>query len=32
VKITWEEPKRMSNVDSHGVDFAAIGETFSLTQ
>jgi uncharacterized protein len=28
VRITWDEPKRISNVDNHGVDFAAIGGSF----
>jgi uncharacterized DUF497 family protein len=28
VKISWHEPKRISNFAKHGVEFAAIGEEF----
>ncbi len=28
MKIIWDEPKRRSNVELHGVDFAGIGEEF----
>jgi uncharacterized protein len=31
VNITWDPPKRDSNVDKHGVDFAAIDEAFFAT-
>ncbi len=29
--IVWDEPKRLANIDKHGIDFADIGEEFSLS-
>lgn len=26
--IVWDEPKRLANLDKHGIDFADIGEDF----
>ncbi|SCX13079.1 hypothetical protein DSM25558_1677 [Agrobacterium sp. DSM 25558] len=26
MKIIWDEPKRLANIDKHGFDFADIGE------
>ncbi len=26
--IVWDEPKRLANLDKHGIDFAAIGIDF----
>ena len=26
MKIIWDEPKRLANIDKHGLDFADIGE------
>jgi uncharacterized DUF497 family protein len=28
--IVWDEPKRLSNLDKHGLDFAALTEDFFL--
>jgi uncharacterized DUF497 family protein len=28
VKIVWDEPKRLANLDKHGLDFADLYETF----
>jgi len=28
VKIVWDEPKRLANLDKHGLDFADLDETF----
>jgi len=28
VKIVWDEPKRLANLDKHGLDFADLNETF----
>jgi uncharacterized protein len=28
VKIIWDEPKRIANLDKHGMDFADLNETF----
>jgi uncharacterized DUF497 family protein len=28
VKILWDEPKRLANLDKHGLDFADLDETF----
>jgi hypothetical protein len=28
VKIVWDEPKRLANLDKHGMDFADLNETF----
>lgn len=30
MKITWDEPKRLSNIDKHGLDFAALTPGFFL--
>lgn len=30
MKITWDEPKRLSNIDKHGLDFAALTPEFFL--
>ncbi len=30
MKIVWDEPKRLANLEKHGVDFADIGEDFFL--
>ncbi len=27
----WDEPKRLANIDKHGIDFADIGEAFFLS-
>jgi uncharacterized protein len=29
--IVWDEPKRLANIDKHGIDFADIGEGFFLS-
>lgn len=29
--IVWDEPKRLANIDKHGIDFADIGEEFFLS-
>jgi uncharacterized protein len=29
--IVWDEPKRLANIDKHGIDFADIGEAFFLS-
>jgi len=29
--IVWDEPKRLANLDKHGIDFAHIGEEFFLS-
>lgn len=29
--IVWDEPKRLANIDKHGIDFAGIGEEFFLS-
>lgn len=26
--VVWDEPKRLANLDKHGIDFADIGEDF----
>lgn len=31
MKITWDEPKRLSNIAKHGLDFADITLEFFLT-
>ena len=31
MKIVWDEPKRLANLDKHGIDFADIGEAFFLS-
>jgi uncharacterized DUF497 family protein len=28
MKIVWDEPKRLANIDKHGLDFADLNETF----
>jgi uncharacterized DUF497 family protein len=28
MKILWDEPKRLANLDKHGLDFAELDETF----
>jgi uncharacterized DUF497 family protein len=28
MKIVWDEPKRLANIASHGMDFADLDETF----
>jgi uncharacterized protein len=28
MKIMWDEPKRLANLDKHGLDFADLNETF----
>jgi uncharacterized protein len=28
MKIIWDEPKRLANLDKHGLDFADLNETF----
>lgn len=28
MRIAWDEPKRLSNLDKHGMDFAALSDTF----
>jgi uncharacterized DUF497 family protein len=28
MKILWDEPKRLANLDKHGLDFADLDETF----
>jgi uncharacterized DUF497 family protein len=28
MKIVWDEPKRLANLDKHGLDFADLNETF----
>jgi uncharacterized DUF497 family protein len=28
VKIIWDEPKRLANLDKHGMDFADLNEKF----
>jgi uncharacterized DUF497 family protein len=28
VKIVWDEPKRLANLDKHGLDFADLNEAF----
>ena len=30
MKITWDEPKRLANLDKHGLDFAALEIEFFL--
>lgn len=30
MKITWDEPKRLSNIAKHGLDFADLDEEFFL--
>jgi uncharacterized DUF497 family protein len=29
--IVWDEPKRLANLDKHGIDFADIGPAFFLS-
>jgi uncharacterized DUF497 family protein len=28
MKIVWDEPKRLANIDKHGLDFADLNEAF----
>jgi len=28
VRVIWDEPKRVANLDKHGMDFADLNETF----
>jgi uncharacterized protein len=28
LEIVWDEPKRLANLDKHGLDFADLNETF----
>jgi len=28
MKIVWDEPKRLANLDKHGLDFADLNETY----
>jgi hypothetical protein len=28
MRIAWDEPKRLANLDKHGLDFADLNETF----
>jgi hypothetical protein len=28
MRIVWDEPKRLANLDKHGLDFADLDETF----
>jgi len=28
MKIVWDEPERLANLDKHGLDFADLNETF----
>jgi uncharacterized DUF497 family protein len=30
MKIVWDEPKRLANLDKHGLDFADLNETFLI--
>jgi uncharacterized DUF497 family protein len=30
MKIVWDEPKRLANLDKHGLDFADLDEVFFL--
>lgn len=30
MKLTWDEPKRLSNIDKHGLDFADLTIEFFL--
>lgn len=30
MQIVWDEPKRLANIDKHGLDFAALDEEFFL--
>jgi len=31
MKITWDEPKRLANLDKHGLDFADLDAEFFLS-
>jgi uncharacterized protein len=31
MRILWDEPKRLANIDKHGLDFAELGFDFFLT-
>ncbi|MER8481492.1 BrnT family toxin [Mesorhizobium sp. M1322] len=30
MRIVWDEPKRLANIEKHGLDFAALDEEFFL--
>ncbi|AZO15164.1 hypothetical protein EJ069_10730 [Mesorhizobium sp. M2A.F.Ca.ET.043.05.1.1] len=30
MKIVWDEPKRLANIEKHGLDFAVLDEEFFL--
>ncbi|MFC3322588.1 BrnT family toxin [Mesorhizobium cantuariense] len=30
MKIVWDEPKRLANIEKHGLDFAALDDEFFL--
>lgn len=31
MKVTWDEPKRLANLDKHGLDFADLDDLFFLS-
>jgi len=31
MKVVWDEPKRLANIDKHGLDFADLSFEFFLT-
>ena len=31
MKVVWDEPKRLANLDKHGLDFVAVPAKFFLT-
>ncbi len=31
MKIVWDEPKRLADIEKHGLDFAALDEEFFLS-
>lgn len=31
MEIVWDEPKRLANLDKHGIDFAHVDEAFFLS-
>jgi len=31
MKVVWDEPKRLANLDKHGLDFASLSFEFFLT-
>jgi uncharacterized DUF497 family protein len=32
MKIVWDEPNRLANLDKHGLDFADLNETFLMAR